>query len=155
SWSNYLTASDRGSYRNEVIAARMYAIDVNYTKFENALNAETQSVEFWTNLVSGSLTIASGVVPVEQTMRWMNAVATGTKGLQAAYSDAFLRKKLMEALITTMRAARHEQRAVIRTRLTCASTIYPFGLAMSDVESYSRAGTIETAIMRLAQTTTA
>jgi hypothetical protein len=54
--------------------------------------------------------------------------------------------------MTAMRAARHERRAIIRTRMQCPANVYPLGLALSDVESYYRAGTIESGLIRLNRT---
>jgi hypothetical protein len=136
------------------MAARMYAIDVNYTDFEHNLSVEGESVEFWSRFGSSTLTTIAGAVPVTQTVKGLNAIANGVNLGQSAYSDAFFRKRLIETLIASMRAARNERRAVIRTRMTCSADLYPLGLAFEDVESYYRAGTIETGSMRLTQNVT-
>jgi hypothetical protein len=156
-WSKYLSASPgaRMGFRNEIMAARMYAIDVNYTKFEHELSIEGQSVEFWTKLGSNSLTAATAAVPAASTVKQLNAIATGFNLASSSYTEAFFRKQLIENLVAAMRAARHERRAVIRTRMTCHVGYYPFGLGMSDVESYFRAGSLESGILRLTQTITA
>jgi hypothetical protein len=156
-WSQYLHApkDDRMGFRNEIMAARMYAIDVNYTKFEHEVSIEGQSVEFWSKLGSNSLTAATAAVPAASTVRQLNAIATGFNLASSSYTDAFFRKQLIENLVAAMRAARHERRAVIRSRMSCPTLYYPFGLAMSDVESYFRAGSLESGILRLTQTITA
>jgi hypothetical protein len=156
-WSKYLRAppAARMGFRNEIMAARMYAIDVNYTKFEHELSIEGQSVQFWTKLGSNSLTAATAAVPAASTVKQLNAIATGFNLASSTYTDAFFRKQLIENLVAAMRAARHERRAVIRTRMTCRVEYYPFGLGMSDVESYFRAGTLESGILRLTQNITA
>jgi hypothetical protein len=156
-WRKYLSASRaaRMGFRNEIMAARMYAIDVNYTKFEHELSIEGQSVEFWTKLGSNTLTAATAAVPAASTVKQLNAIATGFNLASSTYTEAFFRKQLIENLVAAMRAARHERRAVIRTRMTCQVEYYPFGLGMSDVESYFRAGSLESGILRLTQTVTA
>ena len=156
-WNKYLKASPgaRMGFRNEIMAARMYAIDVNYTKFEHELSIEGQSVEFWAKLGSNSLTAATAAVPAASTVKQLNAIATGFNLASSTYTDAFFRKQLIENLVAAMRAARHERRAVIRTRMTCQAEYYPFGLGMSDVESYFRAGSLESGILRLTQSITA
>lgn len=136
------------------MAARMYAIDVNYTEYEHALNVEGQTVEFWAKLGSGTLSTIATAVPVAQTVRGLNAVAQGVTLGESAYTDSFFRKYMTQNLIASMRAARHERRAVIRSRMTCGTEIYPLGLAMSDIESYYRAGNIETGMLRLSRTST-
>jgi hypothetical protein len=93
-------------------------------------------------------------VPVAQTVRGLNAVAHGVDLATSAYDDAFFRKQLTQNLIASMRAARHERRAALRGRMTCGADVYPLGLALSDTESYYRAGAIETGLMRLARTAT-
>jgi hypothetical protein len=155
-WKRYLNVGDaqRQGYRNEIMAARMYAIDVNYTEYEHALNVEGQTVEFWAKLSSSTLSTIATAVPVAQTVRGLNAVAQGVTLGESAYSDTFFRKQMTQNLIASMRAARHERRAVIRSRMTCGTTIYPLGLALSDIESYFRAGNIETGLLRLSRTST-
>jgi len=155
-WSKYIESDPdrRTGLRNEIMAARMYAIDVNYTDYEHALNVEGQSAEFWSKFAASTLTTIATVVPVDQTVRGLNAIAHGTELGMSAYNDAFFRKQLIQNIMTSMRAARHERRAVLRNRMTCSATIYPLGLAMSDIESYFRAGTIESGIIRLTRTNT-
>jgi hypothetical protein len=156
-WNKYLRAPPgaRMGFRNEIMAARMYAIDVNYTKFEHELSIEGQSVEFWAKLGSNTLTAATAAVPAASTVKQLNAIANGFNLASSTYTDAFFRKQLIENLVAAMRAARHERRAVIRTRMTCQTEYYPFGLGMSDVESYFRAGSLESGILRLTQSITA
>lgn len=156
-WREYLNTPDKGrmGIRNEMMAARMYAIDVNYTKYEHELSIEGQSVEFWTKLGSNTLTAATAAVPAVSTVKQLNAIATGLNLASSTYTDAYFRKQLIENLVAAMRAARHERRAVIRSRMTCPTAFYPFGLGMSDVESYFRAGSVESGILRLTQAITA
>ena len=155
-WKSYLRVEDskRKGYRNEIMAARMYAVDVNYTEYEHALNVEGQTVEFWAKLGSGTLSTIATAVPVAQTIRGLNAVAQGVTLGESAYTDTFFRKFMTQNLIASMRAARSERRAVIRSRMTCGAEIYPLGLALSDIESYYRAGSIETGMLRLSRTST-
>ncbi len=156
-WREYLNTPEKGrmGIRNEMMAARMYAIDVNYTKYEHELSIEGQSVEFWTKLGSNTLTAATAAVPAASTVKQLNAIATGLNLASSTYTDAYFRKQLIENLVAAMRAARHERRAVIRSRMTCPTAFYPFGLGMSDVESYFRAGSVESGILRLTQAITA
>lgn len=155
-WPAYLKAppENRTAARNEIIAARMYAIDINYTEYERALNAEGKTTEFWAKVASSTLTTIATAVPVSQTIRGLNAIAHGTDLAASAYNDAFFRQQLLQNLTTSMRAARHDRRAVIRNRMACSSDIYPLGIALSDIESYYRAGTIESGIIRLTRTNT-
>src|SRR5688572_22894585 len=63
------TVSQR-DYRNNLIAARMYAIDIQYTAYESALTRERQNVGFGAAAATLGLTTASGLV-----------ASTGTKDL--------------------------------------------------------------------------
>jgi hypothetical protein len=153
-WDAYLGQSPavRTGLRNELVSARMYAIDVNYGEYEHGLNVEGQSVEFWARIAKGTMAGVASVTTVDSTVKALNAAINGTDVALGTYNDTFFRKQLIQNLMTAMRAARHERRAIIRTRMQCPANIYPLGLALSDVESYYRAGTIESGLIRLNRT---
>jgi hypothetical protein len=51
-----------------------------------------------------------------------------------------------------MRTARHDQAAVLYANMYCPISVYPIGFALSDLETYYRAGTFQTGLMKLTQT---
>jgi hypothetical protein len=153
-FAGYLNAPPgrQSSLRNEMVSARMYAIDLYYDEYEHGLNVEGQSVEFWARIAKGTMAGVASVTTVDSTVKALNAAINGTDVALGTYNDTFFRKQLIQNLMTAMRAARHERRAVIRTRMECPINLYPLGVALSDVESYYRAGTIESGLIRLNRT---
>jgi hypothetical protein len=80
-WKEYLlkrTLKDRTGLRNEIIAARMYAVDVYYGEYEHSLNVEGQSVEFWARIAKGTMAGVASVTTVDSTVKALNAAINGT-----------------------------------------------------------------------------
>jgi hypothetical protein len=70
--------------RNTIITARMYAIDVLYTKYESQLTHENQDVSFGATAVQLGLTTTASLIPVAQTTRLLSGIASGVNGLDTA-----------------------------------------------------------------------
>jgi hypothetical protein len=145
-------ASPNTTTRNAVITERMYAIDVLYTKYESQLTHENQDVNFGATAVELGLTTAATLVPVAQTTRLLSGIATGVNGLDTAYNEKILLSKTIQNVQTQMRANRSEQAAIILANMKCDLNDYPLGLAMSDLESYYRAGTFTAGLIKLSDT---
>jgi hypothetical protein len=138
--------------RNNVIAARMYVIDMEYTQYEAQLLHEGQVVDFSTKLTSGVLTTAAGLIPAISTSHALADTATLVNGLDSAYNDKILKSQIIQSVMSSMRTARHDQAAVIYANMYCPVSVYPFGFALSDLETYYRAGTFQTGLIKLMQT---
>lgn len=151
-WTKYAAASDKESFRNEIITSRMYAIDLEYTKYEAALTHEGQGVDFGTKLTTLGLTAASGVIPAGQTSQALANAATAVTGLDSAYNDKVLRNQLIQNTQAAMRIARHDQAAIIFANMQCPVKLYPLGRALTDLETYYRAGTFSSGVLKLSQT---
>jgi hypothetical protein len=147
----YATSPDVNT-RNAIITERIYAIDVFYTKYESQLTHENQDVNFGATAVELGLTTAATLVPVAQTTRLLSGIATGVNGLDTAYNEKILLSKTIQNVQTQMRANRNEQAAIILANMKCDLSDYPLGLAMSDLESYYRAGTFTAGLIKLADT---
>jgi hypothetical protein len=139
-------------YRNSVIAARMYAIDLEYTQYESALLREGQEIDFATKVTSGVLTTVAGLTPAIATANALSGTATLVNGLDSAYNDKVLKSQMIQNVLASMRTARRDQAAVIYANMYCSVSVYPVGMAMSDLETYYRAGTFQTGLIKLMQT---
>jgi hypothetical protein len=146
------TASDQLVARNNLIAARMYIIDMEYTQYEAQLLHEGQIVDFSTKLTSGVLTTAAGLIPAISTSHALSETATLVNGLDSAYNDKILKSQIIQSVMSSMRTARHDRASVIYANMYCSVSAYPIGFALSDLESYYRAGTFQTGLIRLMQT---
>lgn len=154
-WATYFrngSPDDKKMFRNEVIAARMYAIDLEYTKYESQLTHENQDINFATTAASLGLTTTASLVPVAQTSRLLSGIAGGVIGLDTAYNEKVLLAKSIQNVQTQMRANRDEQAALINASMSCSIANYPFGRALSDLEAYYRAGTFTAGLIQLSNT---
>src|SRR6266568_6679420 len=62
-----LTKGDARRKRNEIIAARKYSIDMQYSQYEAALTHETQATDFAAQITSIALHTTADYIPVEHT----------------------------------------------------------------------------------------
>lgn len=138
--------------RNNVIAARMYVVDMEYTQYEGQLMREGQLVDFSTKVTSGVLTTTAGLIGNLGTSHALSETATLVNGLDSAYNDKILKSAIIQNVLSSMRTARHDQAAIIYANMYCPVSVYPLGFALSDLETYYRAGTFQTGLVRLMQT---
>lgn len=140
------------SYRNELVAARMYAIDMNYTEFEGALMRERQNIGFLSTTATLGLTGAVPLVDSTTTKDILGAAGAFVTGTRSAYYDEVLLKSTVQMIINQMRANRDAQKAKIIQKRDQSTIQYPLGDALSDVEAYYRAGTLVSGIVEAAET---
>ncbi len=146
------SAGDQMIARNNMISARMYIIDLEYTQYESQLLREGQLVDFSTKVTSGVLTTTAGLIGNLGTSHALSETATLINGLDSAYNDKILKGQIIQSVMTSMRTARHDQAAVIYANMYCPVSLYPIGFALSDLETYYRAGTFQTGLIKLMQT---
>jgi hypothetical protein len=153
-YAGYLTGTSAQQIvaRNNVIAARMYVIDMEYTQYEGQLLREGQLVDFSTKVTSGVLTTTAGLIGNLGTSHALSETATLVNGLDSAYNDKILKSAIIQNVMASMRTARHDQAAIIYANMYCPVSVYPLGFALSDLETYYRAGTFQTGLVKLMQT---
>lgn len=148
-----LSEKERIARRNEIIAARMYAIDVNYHEFEAALRRERQQLGFWSSAALVGLTGSATLVAAAATKTALEAAATILAGSTSAFKDEVLFRKTIDVLLTQMQAKRTFVAAHITEKMQTRSVAdYPLGFAMTDVEEYYAAGTINGALVEIGKT---
>jgi hypothetical protein len=150
-WDSYARAPSKSS-RNAYITARMYAIDILYTKYESQLTHENQEVNFLATATTLGLNTVGALTTVASTTRLLSGIAGGITGMDNAYNDKVLLSKAVQNVQTQMRANRAEQAALIFANLKCPLPNYPMGMALSDVEAYYRAGTFTAGLIKLSET---
>jgi hypothetical protein len=146
--SNAISNPDR---RNAFVAAKMFIIDRNYNLYESKLGKENEFANLATSIASLGVSTAGATIPVGQTTKILAAVATGITGSKAAFDRDVLLTQTIQVVQTQMRADRALAAQTIRTRMSCSIGEYPLFLAMSDLESYRQAGTLEYALTSLAK----
>jgi hypothetical protein len=150
-WDSFARAPSKSS-RNAYITARMYAIDILYTKYESQLTHENQEVNFLATATSIGLNSVGALTTVASTARILSGIAGGVTGMDNAYNDKVLLSKAIQNVQTQMRANRAEQAALIFANLRCPLPNYPMGMALSDLEAYYRAGTFTAGLIKLSET---
>jgi hypothetical protein len=142
----------RKSYRNELVAARMYAIDMSYTEFEGALMRERQNIGFLTTTATLGLTGAVPLVDSTSTKDILGAAGAFITGTRAAYNDEILLKSTVQMIVNQMRANRDKEKTKILLKRNQPADQYPLGDALGDVEAYYRAGTLVSGIVEATET---
>jgi hypothetical protein len=147
-----LAESQKQQYRNTIIDARMYAIDLEYFASEADETHERQEAEFLASAANIGLTGASVLVPAVQTKNILAGVAGGITGVNAAYDDKVLLSKTIQVLQNQMRAERARVAVKLFAGMNLPASGYGLGMALSDLETYYRAGTITGALLDLTNT---
>jgi len=131
----------RFKYRNDWIAARMYAIDIQYTAYEGALTKERQNVGFGATAATLVLTTASQLFTPVVTKNVLTGAAGVVTGARAAYDNDVLLAHSVQWVQSQMRTQRTivAERILRSTRLSTKD--YPLAAALTDLEDYYRAGT--------------
>jgi hypothetical protein len=147
----------QASDRNQIITARMYVIDMEYSKYEANLTREIQTEGLAATLVSMGLTTTASLIAVESTSHILSGAATVVTGSDKAFNEKLLLSNTIQALQTQMRADRKEMAAeiwakILRGRVPTSIDEYPLAMALSDVEHYRQVGTIASALIGLSKT---
>lgn len=133
--------------RNEIIAQRMYAVDVQYTEYENALTREGQEVNFGTLTAAGALGTASTLFTPVVTKSVLSGLSTVTLAGKGHYDSEILMAQTIRTIQKQMRASRNLIASNISAKLIQSVTEYPLSAALSDVEDYYNAGTLTTGVI--------
>jgi hypothetical protein len=133
--------------RNEIIAERMFAIDVQYVRYENALTREGQEVSFATLATAGALGTASTLFTPVVTKSVLSGLSTVTLGTKGYYDSEILLASSIRTIQKQMRASRNLIAAGISAKVVQSVADYPLAAALSDLEEYYDAGTLTTGVI--------
>ncbi|MEA2892648.1 MAG: hypothetical protein QOI05_3441 [Bradyrhizobium sp.] len=146
--ANFLSSPAQAKLiRNEIIAQRMYAIDVQYTLYENALTRETQEVGFGALTTAEGLSTAATLVTPAATKTILSAAATAVLAIKGHYDSQILLAQAMRNIQKQMRASRNMIAAGISAKLVQGVSDYPLSAALSDLEEYYAAGTLTSGVI--------
>jgi len=95
------------SIRNEIITRRMYAIDVQYTQYENALTREGQEIGFGALTAATGLSTAATLVAPVVTKTILSAAATGVLETKGHYNSEVLLAQTIRTIQKQMRSSRN------------------------------------------------
>lgn len=146
-YSMGLTPDRAIAVRNEIVAQRMYAIDVLYTEYESALTRESQDIGFAALTTAGTLAIASPLFASAATKSVLAAIAAAVLGAKSHYDSEVLLAQTIRTIQKQMRASRLRIATEIAAKVSQDTLSYPLAAALSDVEDYYNAGTLTTGIV--------
>jgi len=127
--------------RNKIIAARTYAVDLQFSSFEEDLFRQARETGFAATLTTLGLN-AAGAVAGGGTSQILSAIAAGITGSRAAFEREVLAERTVLAIHTSMRGNRMTVLARIRQGLRQSLSEYPLAAGLSDVDEYYFQGTV-------------
>jgi hypothetical protein len=145
----YSTSTEKQAFRDEVVNARIRAIDLHFVQFAQGLSRENN----WTNLGLDWTVLALGgagaVVADAGTKSVLAAFSGGLTGAKGSIDKNLFFNKTMPLILSQMEAKRKEVLVQIRTKLEMDETKYTLMEALNDLDEYYAAGTIPGAIISL------
>jgi hypothetical protein len=128
--------------RNEIIARRMYIIDVEYSEYEASLTSERQKFGFLTTAAASALGIAATLTSPLSSAQLVSGAGAAVLATRGAYDSEVVIAKTIQIVQGYMRASRDVVASrQILPRLNESSVTYPLSSALHSLEDYYRAGT--------------
>jgi hypothetical protein len=128
--------------RNEIIARRMYIIDVEYSEYEASLTSERQKFGFLTTAAASALGIAATLTTPVRSAQIVAGSGAAMLAARGAYDSEVVIAKTLQIVQGYMRASRDDVASrQILPRLTESTVTYPLSAALHSLEDYYRAGT--------------
>lgn len=137
--------------RDALIFLCISLINDNYDNFEDSLFTDRATANVAGDFAELSLTALTGFTNGERVKSILGIVATAVKGARKSVDVNFFRERTTEIICLKMRAARDRVRANIYTGLNSPASEYPLGAAIDDLVDYLHAGSVNTALLELAQ----
>ena len=141
-------------YRNEYIARRMYIIDVEYSAYEEGLTSERQKFMFGSHVAGQVLNTVAALTPAGTTTRALSGAAGAVSATAGYYDSDLIIAKTIQIVEAQMRGQRDTVAQTILQRRGESSVTYTIGAALSDLEDYYRAGTMNTGLIQAANDAT-
>jgi hypothetical protein len=151
-YANLSSDVPRVLYRNGLIEARLRAIDIQYSVYEEALTEERQASELLAGAATIALTGTSALISPVATKDILTQVAGGITGINGVFNDKVLLSKTIQVLEHQMRAERDRVSAKIYAGMRLSSIDYSLSMGLADTEDYYRAGTLAGALIDINQT---
>lgn len=149
---NGKTGADKKDYRDEVVNARLRAIDLHFSIFEQAVARENVIGNVGVDWAVLGLGGATALAPLSATKSILGAISGGITGAKGSVDKNVFYNKTMPVLLAKMESLRKEVLVRIREGLTQSTSDYPLTQALIDLDDYYKAGTIPGAIIGIAVT---
>jgi|GEM_PF-1072156 len=149
--TSYYTAtveSDRKRWRDEIIARRMYIVDVEFSRYEAGLTRDRQQVGFGLGTATQGLTTAGALVASAGTARVLTGLAGATNAVRGIYDQEIIIAKTIQIVQAQMRSLRDDKARVIQAKTVLPTDAYTLSMALHDLEDYYRAGTMTAGLLK-------
>jgi hypothetical protein len=134
----------------------MFLIDRNYAFYEQNIVRNDDFIKFFGSVATIGMSAAATVIPLGPTTKVLTSTITAVQGAEKAIDQDLLLSLAIQSIQKQMRADRALQAKLIWNRMrACTGAHYPIFVALSDLEAYRRAGTVESAFEGLEKTTSA
>lgn len=150
------TAVDLGKaqlYRNELMHLGIMLIDDNYNQFENDLFVKRARTNVAGDLTELGVAAATGITNGERVKTILAIALTAFKGGRKSIDVNFFRERSTEVIALKMRASRARILQTIYQGLAAPVDKYPLGAGLDDLINYLNAGSLNSALLELAQDT--
>ena len=139
--------------RNTFVAARMYAIDIEYSNYFERLLKERQLGGTALDATLLGLTAATTIVNGAAVKTTLGALSTAAAGVRTDIDQDIYMAQTLQILMNTMEAQRLSIRNRIDGNMKLAAADYTSWRALTDLDDYYRAGTLAGALQYLSSTT--
>src|SRR5437588_2978403 len=138
-------------YRNEIVHAGLLLIDDNYNQFENDLfvGRATSNIAF--DVTELGVAAATGITNGERVKTILAIALTAFKGGRKSIDMNLFRERTTEVIAQKMRSSRSKVLQGIYQGLALPVSRYPLGAALDDLINYLYAGSLNSAMLELAQ----
>jgi hypothetical protein len=134
--------------RNEIIARRMYIIDVEYSEYEASLTSERQKFGFLTTTAASALGIAATLTTPLRSAQLVSGAGAAVLASRGAYDSEVVIAKTIQIAQGQMRTLRDQKAVVIQAKTLLSTLGYPLSAALHDLEDYYRAGTLTAGLIK-------
>jgi hypothetical protein len=138
-------------YRNEIVHAGLLLIDDNYNQFENDLFVGRATSNIGFDLTELGVAAATGISNGERVKTILAIALTAFKGGRKSIDMNLFRERTTEVIAQKMRGSRSKVLQGIYQGLGLPVSRYPLGAALDDLINYLYAGSINSAMLELAQ----
>lgn len=139
--------------RNQLIFARLRAVNEQYDRFTRALTTENNVTSLGSAITVVGLGAAGTIVKSSATKTALAAATTVVSGSAAAIDKDLFFAKTIPALVAQMDSDRAKVLVTLYTGLKQPVSTYPLSAAEDAIDDYQRAGSLPSAISKLTAAT--
>lgn len=133
--------------RNRFVTGRIVQIDLRYIQFIRSLTTDRQKIDAASDLTQLTLNLAGTLAGGARAKTNLAAAAAGIGGAKQTIDKDFYYQESIDALVGTMNARRKEVLiGILRGLATKSIDQYPFELALTQLQEYEAAGSINGAL---------